>query len=223
MERLGAVPNLRTLVTAFAVACVLITFFAPQVQAQSWNSVTTSGLTAIDSSFLDGAYTWVVHNNSGLPQDADTSYDILIWEIIPFFIQEPSQWSAPEGWVWTGERWKLADKNRKYYTPCSIGPGQKAEFWYKPDPAGRVLYPKGAIPSQPTEIAFIAHVGAVVSNSGSTDASKAWIPATTEYGSTWFDRAQVQASNPVPEPQGVVGLLFGIAGLCLFCYRRKAS
>ncbi|MDI6828927.1 MAG: hypothetical protein QME62_10625, partial [Armatimonadota bacterium] len=120
--------SLRQLLAACIFAGILVVLFTFTAHAQSWNSAVTNGLTSVTWEFAEGEYTWNLWNNSSLAWDADDEYDILIWELIPFQIEEPLSWTAPEGWTWTGNKFKIADPSKKYFTPNAIGPGQSAVF-----------------------------------------------------------------------------------------------
>lgn len=211
---------LRSATAASATAITLILLLTPAAQAQSWSSAITSGYTSVTSTFIDGTYTWRLTNMSSLAGDMDSDFDVLVWELIPFQVREPLSWKAPEGWTWAGDRWRVAGSpSMKYYTPGALGPGQTIEFQYTPNPSGAMLNSKGP---QPSGLGFIAHIAAVLSGSGSSDGSRPWKPAWTEYGSTWFDRASTTCGETVPEPTGFVAMLAGLLSIgCRMMSRRR--
>ncbi|MDI6828926.1 MAG: hypothetical protein QME62_10620, partial [Armatimonadota bacterium] len=65
---------------------------------------------------------------------------------------------------------------------------------------------------QPTGLAFITHVAAVVPRSGAADGSHPWMPKSTQYGSSWFDESSLAV---VPEPTGFGAFTFCIVALAL--------
>ncbi|MCL6520372.1 MAG: hypothetical protein K6T99_11120 [Armatimonadetes bacterium] len=201
---------LRRIFAAFIFAGMLIVLLTLTAHAQSWNSAVTSGLTSVTWMFAEGEYTWTLFNNSSLPGDTCREYDILIWELIPFQVEEPLSWVAPEGWIWNGNKFKVADSSKKYFTPCAIGPGQSAVFKYKPKPNGKLINNNGP---QPVGLAFVTHVAAVASGSGALDGSRPWIPKFTQHGSTWFDESNLAA---VPEPAGLGILAFYVGAFTLY-------
>lgn len=210
---------LRGILLAVLATLLLIALTTTPVYAQRWNSAITSGLTSVYSIFENGAYTWTLQNNTSLARDTEPAFDILVWELVPYQVRQPLSWAAPEGWEWSGDRWKLVQPNRKYYTPHALGPGAAIVFRYAPDPKGALVNSRGP---QPEGLGFVAHVAAVVPGSGSANGSVKWIPVDTPYGQTWYDRPTVNRLDlePVPEPNSFF-LIAAMCGLGLACARRK--
>lgn len=212
LERDGSVLILIRTLIAVGLACLLVVLVGFTAHAQSWNSARTSGWTSVDSALSDGAYTWTLYNKSALSMDQDPAFDLLVWELIPFQVFEPIAWSAPEGWAWTGDRFRLLDRSAKYRTPYAIAPGSRAEFLYTPDPIGRLVNAQGP---QPDSLGFITHVAAVIPGSGSDDGSIPWTAFVTQLGPTWSDRASLgpPESSLISEPGGLLVMAVGIFGL----------
>lgn len=196
-------------VRAVPVLFLLVACLSFPARAQNWNSAVTSGITSVFSEFKDGVYHWTLENNSS--QDTWASYDVLVWELIPFQVARPSSWTAPEGWEWSRDRWELISNDR-YYTPYALAPGASIQFRYTPDPWQGLVNPQGP---QPEGLGFITHVAAVVPGSGSDDGAIKWTPASTEYGQTWYDLPTVfdSPSTAIPEAPGILVLAAGIAML----------
>ena len=214
--------TLRGISLALFVALALIVLVAASVQAESWDSTVTTGLTSMESVFQGGAYTWTLKNNTLLPGDSDPTYDVLVWSLMPFQVKAPQSVSTPEGWEWNGGGWAVADNSNKYRTPYSVGPGQSLVFQYTPLANGDLINSNGP---QPNGLGFVVHVAAVVPGSGSADGQVKWRGATTQYGGTWYDRASMTTTNlsPVPEPHGLLVLAFGVIGMGLTGARRAGS
>lgn len=203
--------SIRSILIAFALVSLLILLVVVPVRAQSWTSAVTTGYTSVGSVFENGTFTWVLTNNTSLAADLETEFDVLVWSLIPFQVQEPLQWSAPEGWIWANDRWQTASgPSRKYYTPDALPPGASVTFTYTPDPDGSLINASGPQPPAP---GFIAHVGAVVPGSSSADGATPWEPLSTSHGPTWHDRSTGSSAEAVAEPCGALVLLFG--AVCL--------
>ena len=213
---------LRGVAIALFAALVLLALVTVSVQAQTWNSAKTSGYTSVESVFENGVYTWTLRNNSSLPGDVDPSFDLLIWELMPYQVSVPESVATPDGWEWTGDSWIVADSSKRYYSPHSIGPGQLLVFEYTPAPGGELINANGP---QPEGLGFVVHVAAVVPGSGSLDGSVKWKPTTTRFGGTWYDRAaaQAQPASSTPEPKGLFLMAFGVMGLLLTGARRAVA
>lgn len=213
---------LRNILIALAAVSFLILLAAMPVCAQTWSSAIYSGLTSVESRFENGTYIWTLTNNSSLAGDDDPSFDILVWSLTPFQVQEPLSYTPPEGWRWAGNRWELASSpSRKYYTPDALAPGKSVRFLYTPDPEGKLLNANGP---QPQGLSFIAHVAAVAPGSGSEDGNLRWKPTASRYGNTWYDKSgSASYSDPVPEPRGLLGLAAGILGLAFHILHRRGA
>lgn len=198
---------IRGILIALIAALLLVALTTAPANAQSWNAGSTSGMTAVESVLQDGLYTWTLWNNF-LPNDSP--YQLLVWELIPFDVNVPLDVDSPEGWFWTGNKWKLEAAGGKYFTPHALGPGESLTFTYKENPDGPVLKQSG-LPF--TGVKFLTHVAAVVPDSGSAGGSVKWVAAQTPHGSTWFDIAKPAENlqSPVPEPGGLAVLAMGIS------------
>ena len=213
---------LRSILCAIILAFLLLVITSPIVHAQSWSSASSSEFTSIHSEFIDGTYFWTLTNKSSLSGDPYPSFDVLVWELIPFQVQEPLSVISPSGWTWAGSKWKLSSSaSKKYYTPNALGPGMSIAFKYTPDPNKPLINYNGM---QPQCLGFITHVAAVVPGSGSNDGEKSWTAATTEHGGTWYDSATISGlEQVVPEPSGMLVMAVGFMGLAsFFTSRRKA-
>lgn len=82
---------------AFAVltALILIVFATAPAHAESWSSGVTSGLTSVESILDGGTYTWILKNNSSLSGDDNQVFDILVWSITPYRVNEPRTVVSP--------------------------------------------------------------------------------------------------------------------------------
>jgi hypothetical protein len=206
--------DIRNIVIAILAGIAMVLFISVPVFSQSWKCGIQTGLVSVESTFMDGTYTWVLTNRSSLPEDPYPDFDILVWSLIPSGVNEPLSWVAPEGWRWAGDRWEIdATSCQKYKTPPALAPGQTVTFMYTPDPNGKLINDKGP---QPPELVFIAHVGAVVPNSGSLDGGTPWTPTRTEFGKTWFDRPMILTSETVPEPSALLQFAAGVIGLFIY-------
>ncbi len=214
--------TLRRIILALFAALVLLILVTVSVQAQTWSSAKTTGLTSVESVFQNGVYTWTVTNESSLPGDTEPSYDLLIWGLMPYQVSVPQSVSTPAGWTWTGDGWSVASSSEKYRTPASIAPGQSLVFQYTPVPDGELINSSGR---QPDGLGFVVHVAAVVPGSGSLDGSVKWTPTMTEFGGTWYDRAtaEIPDSSPVPEMEGLFVLAYGALALVLSGARQAIS
>lgn len=210
--------DVRNVIIAILAGIAMLLLIAVPVFSETWNSGKETGLVSVKSTFVNGTYTWVLSNKSSLSEDPYSGFDILVWTLVPFRVREPLNWVAPEGWKWSGNRWEINAKPcEKYRTPYALGPGQTVTFIYTPDPNGKFVNDKGP---QPADLDFIAHVGAVVPESGSLDGSIPWTPVDTGYGKTWFDRPTGNTMDYVPEPSGPITILTGVIGF-LACLRRR--
>ena len=202
----------RGMIIAGLVSCAVILIAAGTAHSQSWNSSVETGLTSVISDYQDGEYTWILLNNSSLSSDKITAFDILVWDLMPYQIEAPSSWTAPDGWKWDGKKMTVESNSGKYFTPYAIGPGQSLEFSYRPDPGGKIINKSGP---DGVKGLFSAHVGAVIPGSGTFDGSRRW----DEYrfgcnGITWHDRPDTTfPQNPVAEPSGLLALSAGGLGL----------
>lgn len=211
--------TLRGITLALFAALMLVVLISASVQAESWSSPVTSGLTSVESVFLNGTYTWTLTNNSSLPGDSNSAYDILVWSLMPFQVNESQSVSTPAGWEWKGDSWAVAANNKQYYTPPSLGPGRSLVFQYTPLPSGHLINSSGP---QPTQLGFVLHVAAVMPDSGSLDGKVKWLPTTTQYGPTWHDRAiPTPPETTVPELKGLFVLGFGVISMGLTGARRR--
>lgn len=214
-------PVFRGMVLTALVLLALMTLVTT-AHAESWSSALTAGLTSIESVFQDGTYTWTLTNNSSMAGDSSPAYDILVWRLTPFQVRRPLDVVAPEGWKWSGDDLRLISNDEKYYTPYALGPAQSVVFSYTPDPSGPIINNQGP---QPEGLGFIAHVAAVVPESGSADGATKWDLASTSYGYTWYDESRVSEDglNPVPEPKGLLVLALAICGMGLGVLRGASS
>lgn len=209
---------------AFAVftALILIIFVTAPAHAESWSSGVTAGLTSVESILNGGAYTWMLKNNTSLPGDDNQVFDILVWSLTPYQVNEPLTVVSPAGWKWNGKGWEVASNSDKYLTPNSVGPGKSLVFQYTPDPRGHLINASGP---QPAGLAFITHVAAVLPDSGSANGAEQWTKTTKLTDATWHDKSAVNESNmsATPEPKGFIVMAFGIAGMGLVGLRRATG
>ena len=191
---------------ARVIPVLILLVVSVQAVAQSRNSAVTSGLTSVYSEFKDGIYLWTLTNDS--QADTTSSFDVLVWELIPYQVNEPASWIAPAGWEWSGDRWELISAQR-YFTPYAVAPGQSIRFSYTPDPQLGIVNPQGP---QPQGLGFVTHVAAVVPGSGSPDGLIRWAQASSEYGGTWHDRAVIhdEELSTIPEAPGILVLAAGM-------------
>lgn len=202
----------RGLVIAGLVSFAVILIAAGAAHSQEWNSSIRTGLTSVSWQFENGAYVWTLTNNSSLAADDYPEFDILVWTLTPYRVQEPSSWTAPEGWTWDGKRMTLESNSGKYRTPFALGPGQSLTFTYQPDPGGKIINASGP---QDMGMHFASHVGAVIPNSGTFDGIDRWEEYRAEgLGFTWHDQPGTPYPRvPVAEPSGLLAFSFGGVGM----------
>lgn len=186
------------------IGAVIAAIFVLAVSAcgQSINSARTQGLVSVHSHREGSVFTWTVVNNTG-PADGQPGWDVLVWTLQPFGIADPVSVVAPDGWEWTEKgfsRFLLEDSSEKYYSPPSIAPGASLTF----------IYDVGSDYDDSPELAFLAHVGAVLPQPMQTITGPKWIKTTADGETGWHDLATV---NNSPEPQSILAILVWCAGL----------
>ncbi len=214
----------RGIVIAGLVAFAMVLILAGTAYSQNWNSAIDTGLTSVSWLLQDDTQVWTLTNNSSQASDQFPAFDVLVWDIMPYRIQEPASWSAPEGWTWNGKKMELASKPGKYYTPYALAPGQSLTFTYQPKVGGEYINMSG--PSD-MGLLFASHVGAVIPGSGSLDATRRWEEHFEEQlGSTWHDRSagRQYPVTVIPEMSGFLVLGFGGVSLATrFIPRKRRS
>jgi len=193
-----------------------------------WSHGSSSGVTRVSSTLDDAThtFTWVLQNATGTSDSPIGSGQALVWSLQPFSLYAPTAWTAPPGWTWdrsvgAWQNYEIANQNRKYYTPPSIGPGASATFTYTFDPNGPIIntFDKG-FTGDPFTIGFLAYVAAVAPGSGTPDGSAKWSQTTDPvYGTMWYDRSDYRL-DLIPEPSSLLALGMGAAGLAGFIRRR---
>lgn len=206
----------------FALAMVLV--LTGTAYSQNWNSSIDTGLTSVSWLLEGDTMVWTLTNNSSTFSDRYPAFDILVWDVMPYRIQEPTSWTAPEGWTWNGKKMELASNSGKYYTPYALAPGQSLTFTYQPKVDGQYINMSG--PSD-SGVLFASHVGAVVPGSGSLDATLRWDEHwSEELGQTWHDRSGTRRDPPVvviPEMSGLLVLGFGGVSLATLLIPRRRT
>lgn len=187
--------------------------------AQSWEAGIATDVTAVQVVKVGYEYTITLQNLTGIPADPTVGYDVLVWTLEPFNLPGPESPASiteiPDGWEWGGSHWRMfrvADNNRKYYTPPALAPGAAFVFRYTStltapaNPGG----PEDGSPS------FLSHVGAVdPSQPGS--ATLRWKEYRPDgMPDTWFDHSSI-----VPEPASVLALGAGLVSTAVFAMRRR--
>lgn len=190
---------------------ILIVLVCGGVFAQSWDSASSTGMTAVDFIKSGNDYTITLYNMTGIAGDPTVGYDVIIWSLEPFNLPAPQNIiEMPSGWVWQDggfSMFEIGSDSQKYYSPPALAPGSAYTFRFISDLLTPVN-PGGPADGSP---GFLCHVAAVDSSAPGSEEQK-WIPYTAENGlQTWLDR-----SVPVPEPGGLLALatgLFGFLGL----------
>jgi hypothetical protein len=216
---------IRGIVIAGLVAFALVLVLAGTAYSQNWNTAIDTGLTSVSWVLQGDTLVWTLTNNSSLASDQFPAFDILVWDVMPYRIQEPASWSAPEGWTWNGKKMELASNSGRYYTPYALAPGQSLTFTYQPKVGGKYINTSGPSDMGPL---FASHVGAVIPGSGSLDAARRWDEyRAEELGNTWRDQTSTEryyTDIPViPEMSGLLVLGFGGVSLatCFIPRRRR--
>ena len=191
---------------------LLVCLVSGSVQAQSWQSAITSGLTGFTVTVSGEDYKITLTNLTGTSTDPNSDYDVLVWTAQPFNLPAPETIiEMPDGWAWTSAGWgkfEVAQSNRKYYTPPALAPGESITFRYTS--SLQVSANRGG-PADGS-FGFLCHVAAVDPTRPGSDTERWYEYYPVGMPQTWFDHSTLGFDPPdgaVPEPGSLMVLVPG--------------